>query len=167
MEKKENIVPVSFYSLSSRRITGEEFEFSSLAGKKVIIVNVASKCGFTYQYEDLEKLYRTRTDKNLIILGFPSNDFFWQERGSDAEIAEFCRTNYEVTFPMMSKVKVRGCKKHPVYKWLTRKKQNGQFSSRVKWNFQKYLISSEGKLVGVIPPGESPFTQKIIDFLNS
>jgi glutathione peroxidase len=159
--------PVSFYSLSCKTIDGENFNFSSLENKKVLIVNVASKCGFTPQYEELEKLYKEFAGEGFVILGFPSNDFFRQESGSDSEIKSFCQLTYGVSFPMMSKVKVKGKEKHEVYKWLTIKGLNGKMDSRVKWNFQKYLIDNTGKLVGIIDPGESPYSRKILDFIKS
>ncbi len=161
-----NIQAESFYDLTSTTIDGENFSFSSLKGKKVMIVNVASKCGFTPQYEELEKLNKEFGNGNFIILGFPSNDFLRQESGSEKEIKAFCQLTYGVSFPMMSKVKVKGVEKHPVYKWLTMKDKNGVMNSKVKWNFQKYLIDSNGVLTDVIPSREKPYSSKIIDFIK-
>jgi len=158
---------ISFYDLSCKTIEGDDFYFSSIKGKKVLIVNVASKCGFTPQYEGLEKLYREYRESGFVILGFPSNDFLNQESGSEQEIKAFCQLTYGVSFPIMSKVRVRGDSKHPVYQWLTSKDLNGTLSSRVKWNFQKYMINQEGQLVGFIAPKESPNCKKILDFLKS
>lgn len=161
-----NVKPESFYDLTCKTIDGEDFSFSSLKGKKVMIINVASKCGFTPQYEDIEKLYKEFGNSNFTILGFPSNDFLKQESGSEKEIKAFCQLTYGVSFPMMSKVKVRGDEKHPVYKWLTNKDKNGVMNSKVKWNFQKYLISSEGILTEIISSGEKPYSTKILDFIG-
>jgi len=158
--------PVSFYNLACKTIDGEPFNFSSLKGKKVMIVNVASKCGFTPQYEDLEKLYKEYSNMDFVILGFPSNDFLKQESGTEKEIKEFCQLTYGVSFPMMSKVKVRGKEMHPVYKWLTQRSLNGSADSKVRWNFQKYLISKEGNIENVISSREKPFSSKILDFIK-
>lgn len=158
---------VSFYDLSCKTIDGETFEFSSLRNKKVMIVNVASKCGNTPQYEDLEKLYKEFEQDDFIVLGFPSNDFFRQESGSDMEIKSFCQLNYGVTFPMMSKIRVKGKDKHSVYKWLTSRNLNAVMNSEVKWNFQKYLVNKEGVLVDIIAPGDNPYNEKTLQFIKS
>ena len=110
-----------------------------MKGKKVLVVNTASKCGFTPQYEDLEKLYKEFKDQGLVIIGFPANNFMHQEPGTNEEIKSFCTLNYGVTFPMMSKISVKGNNKEPIYQWLTQKELNGEENSSVKWNFQKYL----------------------------
>jgi glutathione peroxidase len=167
--KKEDktYAPVSFYDLACKTIDGEPFVFSDLKGKKILIVNVASKCGFTPQYEDLEKLFMEFGSDGFIILGFPSNDFLKQESGSEKEIKAFCQLTYGVSFPMMSKVKVKGRDKHVIYKWLTNKNLNGVMNSRVKWNFQKYMIDKNGMLVGMVAPRDKPYSQKILDFIKS
>ncbi len=156
----------SFYDLKAETIDGETFNFSKLKGKKVMIVNTASKCGFTPQYEDLQKLYKTYKDSNFIILGFPSNDFLKQEPGTNSEIKQFCTLNYGVTFPVMSKIHVKGKKIHPVYKWLTQKEKNGKFNSKVKWNFQKYIIDENGNLLNVFYSKTKPFDSKILELLK-
>ncbi len=155
----------SFYDYTVKDINGENFSLSQLKGKKVMVVNTASKCGLTPQYADLEALYKEYADKNFIIIGFPSNDFMSQEPGSDSEIKDFCQKNYGVTFPMMSKITVKGEEMHPLYKWLTSKELNGFEDSSVKWNFQKYLIDESGKLVGIIPPKNKPHTDEVLKFL--
>lgn len=155
----------TIYNFKVTDIDGNEFDLSALKGKKVMIVNTASKCGLTPQYEELEKLYETYKDKNFTIIGFPSNDFMSQEPGSNTEIKEFCTKNYGVTFPMMSKIEVKGKEMHPLYRFLTEKKQNGYSDNSVKWNFQKYLISEEGKLVKVIPPGTKPLSEEITSWI--
>jgi glutathione peroxidase len=165
--KETNQNLLSFYELSCKTIDGVSFDFSILKGKKVLIVNVASKCGFTPQYEDIEKLYKEYGGDDFIILGFPSNDFLKQESGSEKEIKAFCQLTYGVSFPMMSKVLVKGDDKHNVYKWLTSKDINGVMNSTVKWNFKKYMISKEGHLVGLAAPNAKPYSEKFLDFIKS
>jgi glutathione peroxidase len=156
----------SFYDLKAKTIDGKDFNFSDLKGKKVLVVNTASKCGFTPQYEDLEKLYQQYKGKNFTIIGFPANNFGHQEPGTNEEIKEFCTKNYGVTFQMMEKIDVKGDDMHPVYKWLTSKALNGKMDSSVKWNFQKYLIDENGNLVDVVSSGEKPMDDKIINWIN-
>lgn len=151
----------TIYDFKVTDIDGKEFDLASLKGKKVMIVNTASKCGLTPQYEELEKLYETYKDQNFVIVGFPSNDFMSQEPGSNEEIKEFCTKNYGVSFPMMSKIEVKGKEMHPLYQFLTEKSKNGYSDNSVKWNFQKYLISEEGKLVKVVAPGTKPLSEEI------
>lgn len=148
-------------------IDGNEFNLASLKGKKVMIVNTASKCGLTPQYEELEKLYETYKDQNFVIIGFPSNDFMSQEPGSNEDIKEFCKKNYGVSFPMMGKIEVKGKGMHPLYQFLTEKKQNGYSDNSVKWNFQKYLIDEEGKLVKVVAPGTKPLSEEITSWIQA
>lgn len=155
----------SIYDFKVTDIDGKEFDMASLKGKKVMIVNTASKCGLTPQYEELEKLYETYKDQNFIIVGFPSNDFMSQEPGSNTEIKEFCQKNYGVSFPMMGKIEVKGKGMHPLYQFLTEKKQNGYSDNSVKWNFQKYLINEEGKLEKVIAPGTKPLSEEITSWI--
>lgn len=155
-----------FYDLKTITIDGEPFLFSSLKGKKILIVNTASKCGYTPQYKDLETLYIKQKDSNFIILGFPANNFLSQEPGSNSEIKEFCIKNYGVTFPMMSKISVKGDDIDEVYVWLTSKSKNGVMDSKVKWNFQKYMIDENGNLVGVVDPSEKPDSDKILNWIN-
>ncbi|MFZ5941906.1 MAG: glutathione peroxidase, partial [Bacteroidota bacterium] len=154
------------YGFKVKDISGNDFDFASLKGKKVLIVNTASKCGYTPQYEDLEKLYGEYKDKGLVIVGFPANNFLKQEPGSNKEIAEFCRSNYGVTFPMMAKISVKGDDQHELYKWLTSKKLNGVEDSSVSWNFQKYMINPDGTLYGYAAPADKPYSDKIITWLN-
>ncbi|HLA55169.1 MAG TPA: glutathione peroxidase [Flavobacterium sp.] len=156
----------TIYDFKVKDITGKTFDFSTLRGKKVIIVNTASKCGLTPQYEALEKLYETYKNNNLIIIGFPANNFAAQEPGTNAEIATFCKMNYGVTFPMMEKISVVGDDMHPLYKFLTEKSQNGLVDSKVEWNFQKYLINERGQLVKVLSPKTLPSDQEIINWVK-
>jgi glutathione peroxidase len=153
-----------FYDFKVKTLEGSDFSFASLKGKKVMIVNTASKCGFTPQYKDLEELYEQSGGK-LVIIGFPANNFAGQEPGSASEIREFCTKNYGVTFPMMEKISVKGDDMHPLYKWLTSKDKNGVMDSEVKWNFQKYLIDENGKLVDVIYSREKPGSDKVMAWL--
>ena len=155
-----------FYDFVVNDIDGNPFEFSQLKGKKVMVVNVASKCGFTPQYEQLEKLYETYKDQGFVIIGFPANNFKEQEPGSNEEIKSFCSLTYGVTFPIMDKISVKGDDMSPVYQWLTEKDLNGESNSSVKWNFQKYLINSEGVLVDVVNPWVKPDTTKIIKWIE-
>lgn len=162
-----NINAQSFYDFKVTDINGEQFDFSTLKGKKVMVVNTASKCGYTPQYEGLQALYEKYKDQNFVIIGFPANDFLKQEPGTNSEIASFCKSNYGVTFPMMAKITVKGRKKHPLYKWLTKKKLNGHSNSRVKWNFQKYLIDENGNLIAVFPPSKKPMSDEIIKMIEN
>ena len=151
----------SIYDFTVNDIQGNPFPLSQLKGKKVLIVNTASKCGFTPQYADLEKLYNTYKDKNFIIIGFPANNFLRQEPGTDQEIEQFCTKNYGVTFPMMSKISVKGKDIHPLYKWLT-----SEADTSVSWNFQKFMIDENGKVVGFASPATKPFNAKIVDWIE-
>ena len=126
-----------------------------------MIINTASKCGNTPQYADLEKLYQTYGGDKFVIIGFPANNFGAQEPGSNTQIKEFCTKNYGVTFPMMSKISVKGSDMHELYKWLTSKSQNGVMDSEVKWNFQKYLVDETGKLVKVVEPRTNPMDHEL------
>lgn len=152
----------NIYQFKVKDLYGNEFDMATLKGKKVMIVNTASECGLTPQYKDLQKLYDTYKDKNFVIVGFPANNFLKQEPGSDAEIATFCEQNYGVTFPMMSKISVKGKDMHPVYQFLTQKSKNGYKDSNVKWNFQKYLINEQGELINVIKPKILPTDESVI-----
>ena len=156
----------SFYDFTVTDINGKSFSMSSLRGKKVMIVNVASKCGYTPQYEDLQKLYETYKDKNFVVVAFPANNFANQEPGTNTEIKEFCTANYGVTFPMMQKISVKGKDQAPIYKWLTQKSENGVLDQEVTWNFQKYLIDKNGKLSAVYLPKINPLDEKIIAWIE-
>ena len=156
----------TIYQFSIEDINGDSFNFSNLKGKKIMIVNTASKCGLTYQYKALQELYNKYSIYDFVIIGFPSNDFLWQEPGSNEEIIEFCEENYGVTFPMMTKVKVKGLKKHPVYQFLTQKAKNNYKDSKVTWNFQKYLINRDGQVVKIISPKARPDSEEIISWIT-
>lgn len=155
-----------FYSFEVADIDGNKFSMADLKGKKVMVVNVASKCGFTPQYEQLQALYEKYSDKGFVIIGFPANNFMSQEPGTEMEIKEFCTSKFNVTFPMMSKISVKGEDIHPLYSWLTRKELNGVEDSSVKWNFQKYFISEDGKLAGMAYSRERPDSERIIKWIE-
>ena len=155
-----------FYNFKVKTLEGKEFDFASLKGKKVMVVNTASKCGFTPQYKDLEEVYE-KNQGNLVIIGFPANNFLNQEPGTATEIRAFCTANYGVSFPMMDKISVKGDDMAPIYKWLTSKDQNGVMDSSVKWNFQKYLIDEKGNLIDVIYSSEKPTSDKVTAWINS
>jgi glutathione peroxidase len=148
-------------------IDGSEYDLAQLKGKKVLVVNTASKCGYTPQYEDLQKLYETYGGDDFTIIGFPANNFMGQEPGTNDEIRDFCRINYGVTFPMMAKISVKGKDMHPLYEWLTEAEKNGKMDSKVKWNFQKYFIDENGNLVDFATPGVKPFDEKITEWIKS
>ena len=160
-----NVQKETIYQFTVMDLYGQEFDFSTLKGKKIMIVNTASKCGNTPQYEQLQSLYETYEDKGFVIVGFPANNFLHQEPGTNKEIAAFCKENYGVTFPMMSKISVKGKGMHEVYQFLTSKSRNGYLDSKVKWNFQKYLIDEEGKLVGVVSPRTLPNDSSVIEWI--
>jgi len=161
----KNIAPKkSFYELEAISIDGKKISFDQYKNKKILIVNVASKCGYTYQYEGLQKLQDIYQDK-VIVLGFPANDFFNQESGSNEEIEEFCETNYGITFPMFEKTTTKGKKQSPIYQWLTNKDFNGWNAQRPTWNFCKYLVNEEGELVGFFDSKVKPLSEEITSLL--
>ena len=150
----------SFYALSAEDINGEVISMNTYKGKKVLVVNVASRCGYTPQYKGLQKLYDTYGD-SLVVLGFPSNDFMWQEPGSNTEIKKFCKTNYGVTFPMFSKIHVKGRKQHPIYDWLSDSKLNGWNDDSPSWNFNKYLLDENGAIIELYGADVKPLDTRI------
>lgn len=145
-------------------INGEVIDFADYKGKKILVVNVASQCGFTPQYQQLQELYEEFNDK-LVVVGFPCNDFGEQEPGSHAEIQAFCRGQYEVRFPLTAKVSIKGPLPHPIYQWLTDRRKNGLMDSEVAWNFQKYLLDEKGRLVHCFPSSASPLDDHILNWL--
>lgn len=156
----------SIHQFKVTDLYGKEFDFSSLKGKKILIVNTASECGLTPQYKDLEAIYSKYKDKNFVIVGFPANNFGGQEPGSNQEIAKFCQMNYGVSFPMMGKISVKGNDIHPLYQFLTQKSKNGLQDSEVEWNFQKYLLDENGYLVKVLSPRVLPTDDAIVSWIN-
>jgi glutathione peroxidase len=156
----------TLHNFKTQTIDGTEFDLASLKGKKVLVVNTASKCGLTPQYKELEALYNKYKDRNFVIIGFPANNFLSQEPGSNDEIKEFCEINYGVTFPMMSKVSVKGKDQDPIYNWLTNKSENGKVDAEVSWNFQKFMIDENGNLVDFANPRESPMSERIVSWIE-
>lgn len=157
----------SIHQFKVTDLSGNTFDFATLKGKKVLVVNTASKCGLTPQYKDLETLYKTYKDKGLVIVGFPANNFASQEPGTNQEIAQFCQLNYGVSFPMMSKVSVKGQDMCEVYRFLTQKSKNGLQDSEVEWNFQKFLINEKGELVKVVAPRINPLDDQIVNWVKN
>ena len=160
-----NILAQSLYDISINNIDGEKIDLSKFKGKYILFVNVASKCGFTRQYADLEKLFQKFGDK-LVVIGLPCNQFGGQEPGQAKEIKQFCKENYGVTFPISEKINVKGENIHPIYSWLTIKEKNGNINSNVKWNFQKYLVGKRGELINYFYSTTSPLSKKIISEIN-
>ncbi len=156
----------SLYDFSALTIEGETYNFSKLKGKKVLIVNTASNCALTGQYKKLQALYDQFGGNDFEIIGFPANNFKNQEPGSNKEISEFCETHYGVTFQMMQKISVKGEDIHPIYKWLTSKKENGVLNTSVKWNFQKFMIDENGNVLDYASPITSPTSNKIVKWLK-
>ncbi|CAM1346092.1 glutathione peroxidase [Tenacibaculum crassostreae] len=150
----------SLYDMEIKDINGEKLDLQQFKGKKLLFVNVASKCGFTNQYEGLQELYAAYKDK-LVVLGLPCNQFGGQEPGTTSEIKSFCSLTYGVNFPMTEKIEVKGENQHPIYQWLTQKEKNGKMNSSVKWNFQKYLVDEEGRLIDVFYSVTKPMSKKI------
>jgi glutathione peroxidase len=154
----------SIYQLRINNIEGEELNFKKFEGKKILIVNVASECGYTPQYAQLEELYQSLSDQ-LVVIGFPCNDFGGQEPGSLQDIQNFCKVRYGVTFPLTEKVNIKGKTPHPIYKWLTNKQQNGIADSEVTWNFCKFLLDEKGQLIQFFPSAIDPASEEIIDLI--
>lgn len=153
----------SLHDFKAKTLEGGDFDFASLKGKKVLIVNTASECGYTPQYKDLEALYEKYKSKNFVVIGFPCNDFGGQEPGSSNEIKAFCTKNYGVTFQMMEKVSIATS---PIYKWLTSKAENGVLDATVKWNFNKFLVDEKGHLVKYLPSNTKPMDAEITNWIE-
>ena len=164
---KKTTMKSSIYQFKTEDLSGGTFDFATLKGKKILIVNTASKCGLTPQYEQLEALYKAYKDQNFVIIGFPANNFASQEPGTNAEIGAFCQKNYGVTFPMMGKISVKGDDQNEIYQFLTQKRKNGLQDSEVEWNFQKYLLNEKGELVKVISPKTLPTDPEIVSWIKS
>lgn len=163
-EASKEVPKTSIYDISINDIAGNAVDFSQLKGKKILFVNVASKCGFTKQYKELQEL-DDNYKNSLTIIGCPCNQFGGQEPGDASQIQEFCSLNYGVEFLITEKIKVKGNSKHPLYKWLTSKEQNGKKNSSVKWNFQKYLVDENGNLIDYYYSTTKPTSKKITKHL--
>ncbi len=155
------------YGIEVETIAGEAIKLGEYRGKVLMIVNTASKCGFTGQYAGLQKLYETYQDKGLVVLGFPSNDFLRQEPGTNKEIESFCKLNYGVTFPLFGKFSVKGKEQHSLYVYLTSKEFNPAFSGKISWNFNKFLISRDGQVIGRFGSRTKPDDEKLVAALQS
>ncbi len=167
LPSQKTIPPVSIYEYAFEGIGGDTLKINHYAGKKLVIVNTASDCGYTGQYEELQKLYQQEKDK-IVIIGFPANDFKEQEKGSNEAIAAFCKKNYGVDFPLASKsVVVKGSKQHPIFQWLSDPSKNGWNGRDPVWNFSKYIIDEKGNLIGYFDPGVSPLSQEFLNVLNT
>lgn len=153
-------VQKTIYDFKAESLDGGTIDFSAFKGKKILIVNTASECGYTPQYEGLQKLYDAYKDK-LVVIGFPANNFGAQEPGSNAEIGAFCKKNYGVTFPMAAKISVKGDDMAPIYKWLTSKAENGVLDAEIKWNFNKFLIGENGNMLYYFPSKVKPMSEEI------
>lgn len=160
---KAQITSIHQFQVSS--IEGKTIDFAAFKGKKILVVNTASECGYTPQYEGLEKLYKENKDK-LVVVGVPANNFGGQEPGTNENIVEFCKARYGVTFPLTSKVDVVGENTHPLYKWLTSKEQNGVLNATVQWNFNKFLVDENGKLLAYFPSKVLPTGEEITQYLK-
>jgi len=158
---------MNLHDFITKTIDGKEYNLSQLKGKKVLIVNTASKCGLTPQYKELQVLHEKYGGGDFAIIGFPANNFLWQEPGTEKEIAAFCSQNYGVTFQLMHKISVKGSDMDPIYKWLTKKENNGVQDASVSWNFQKFLIDESGQWVDVVGPKDSPDCEKIINWIEN
>ena len=156
----------NFHQFTTQTLEGEEYDLNQLKGKKVLVVNTASECGLTPQYEQLQAVYEKHGGENFTVIGFPANNFGAQEPGSNIEIKTFCTKNYGVTFPMMNKISVKGDDQHEIYQWLTQKEKNGKMDAEMQWNFQKFLIDEEGNLVDVVEPREKPDSEKITNWIE-
>jgi glutathione peroxidase len=156
--------PASVHDFTMKSIDGKDVSLSSFKGKKLLIVNVASRCGFTRQYKDLEALHKQFGSK-VVVLGFPANNFGGQEPGSDAEIKGFCEKNYGVSFPMFSKISVKGKDRHPLYEFLSSKEKNGSVSDAPGWNFCKYLVDENGKVLKYFSSSVNPMDKEITELL--
>ena len=167
MAQNNGTVHKTLYQYKAQTIEGDTFDFNSLKGKKVMIVNTASKCGLTSQYTQLQELYEQYGGADFVIIGFPANNFLSQEPGTNEEIAIFCKKNYGVTFPIMAKISVKGKEMHPIYQFLTQANKNGKLDSKVTWNFQKYLIDKNGVLSKVISPRTSPKDPEVIAWIEN
>jgi glutathione peroxidase len=161
IDMNQTTTSASIHSFKVKALDGGEINFADYKGKKILIVNTASECGYTPQYKELEALYEQYKTK-LVIIGFPANNFGGQEPGSNAEIKTFCQKNYGVTFPMAEKISVKGSDTAPIYKWLTSKAENGVLDAEIKWNFNKFLLDEQGHVIAKFDSGTNPMSEEII-----
>ncbi len=156
----------SIHDFAMKDINGKEVKLDQYRGKVALLVNTASKCGYTPQYEGLQKVYDQYKDQGFVVLGFPANNFKGQEPGTNEEIKEFCTLRYNVTFPMFAKISVGGEDKHPLYKYLTEKETNPQFAGEIKWNFNKFLVDKNGRIIARFDSGDKPESDKVVQAIE-
>lgn len=160
-------VPHDFHSISINTITGEDLDLLQFKGNPILVVNVASRCGYTYQYEGLQKLYNSYKDRGLVIIGIPTNDFLGQEPGTNQDILKFCKATYGVTFPMTEKLTSKGGDQHPIFTYLTSSKSNPNYAGHITWNFNKFLLDANGNVVTRFPSQTKPMDDVIIEAIES
>jgi glutathione peroxidase len=166
LKEGETMAEKSVLDFTMKSIDGDDVKLDSYSGKVLMLVNVASKCGYTPQYRGLESVYKKYKEQGLVVMGFPANNFFWQEPGTDEEIKMFCSTKYNVTFPMFAKISVKGDKIHPLYKFLTSKQTNPEFGGSISWNFNKFLIDRTGKVVARFSSKDVPESEKVVQAIE-
>jgi glutathione peroxidase len=166
LKEGETMAEKSVLDFTMKSIDGDDVKLDSYSGKVLMLVNVASKCGYTPQYRGLESVYKKYKEQGLVVMGFPANNFFWQEPGTDEEIKTFCTTKYNVTFPMFAKISVKGDKIHPLYKFLTSKQTNPEFSGSISWNFNKFVIDRAGKVVARFSSKDEPESEKVVQAIE-
>ncbi len=166
LKEGETMAEKSVLDFTMKSIDGVDVKLDSYNGKVLMLVNVASRCGFTSQYQGLEKIYSKYKEQGLVVMGFPANNFLWQEPGTNDEIKSFCTTKYSVTFPMFAKISVKGGEIHPLYKFLTSKQTNPEFGGGVSWNFNKFLVDRAGKVVARFASKDEPESDKVIQAIE-
>jgi glutathione peroxidase len=166
LKEGETMAEKSVLDFTMKSIDGDDVKLDAYSGKVLMLVNVASKCGYTPQYQGLESVYKKYKEQGLVVMGFPANNFFWQEPGTDQEIKMFCSTKYNVTFPMFAKISVKGDKIHPLYKFLTSKQTNPEFGGSISWNFNKFLIDRTGKVVARFSSKDVPESEKVVQAIE-
>jgi len=166
LKEGEKMAEKSVLDFTMKSIDGDDVKLDSYIGKVLLLVNVASKCGYTPQYRGLESVYKKYKEQGLVVMGFPANNFFWQEPGTNDEIKTFCTTKYNVTFPMFAKISVKGDKIHPLYKFLTSKQTNPEFAGSISWNFNKFLVDRAGKVVARFSSKDEPESEKVLQAIE-
>jgi glutathione peroxidase len=166
LKEGETMVEKSALDFTMKSIDGKDVKLDSYSGKVLLLVNVASKCGYTPQYEGLESVYEKYKEQGLVVMGFPANNFLWQEPGTDEEIKAFCSAKYNVTFPMFAKISVKGDKIHPLYKFLTSKVTNPEFGGAISWNFNKFLVDRGGKVIARFSSKDKPESEKVVQAIE-
>jgi glutathione peroxidase len=166
LKEGEKMAEKSVLDFTMKSIDGEDVKLDIYSGKVLLLVNVASKCGYTPQYRGLESIYKKYKEQGLVIMGFPANNFLWQEPGTNEEIKTFCTTKYNVTFPMFAKISVKGGEIHPLYKFLTSKQTNPEFGGAVSWNFNKFIVDRAGKVVARFSSDDEPESEKVVQAIE-